>query len=236
MQVITIKKEGFFFSFWDEETASWIERNITESALPFSWYLPYSVQINSDVTTLDIVKNLEPYKSEIEIIFANALGGISLAEFYEILNSPFDRATDLPINCTYLFKIGKVSPANDENFDFLSVYPVMMGLIMEGSEVGDTAYHLSSYDVRSWCKLPVGLDLYIEYADSEEDDVVFDGLIQWMFFEIIHTIISQMSLCMQVTKVAQVKEENILASGPIEIDELFNWLNELDNILLYNTV
>ena len=137
------------------------------------------------------------------------------------------------MNCVYLFKMGEVSPIKDDQDQYLSIYPVMMGLIIDDREETDeSVYHLSSFDVRAWCALPFGLDYYMEYTDISTEEIVLDGVVNWMLFEVIHCLLSQVSLCMQVTEVLPSREDDRLKSGPMLIDELLLWIDELDRILL----
>jgi len=233
MQKITIKKEGIFFSFWDEQTASWIDKEISEVNLPVSWYLPYSVQLEGELTVCDIMKLLEPYSDQLQAIFSNSLAGIKLTDIYEVLKKQLEKKTKIPMNCVYLFKIGESTPIKDEENNYLSVYPVIMGLdINDDEDTEEDVYHLTSFDVRLWCTLPIGIDYYMEYTDISTEEIVLDGVVNWTFFEVIHCLLSQVSLCLQVTEVIPVREDSKMKSGPMLIDELLLWIDELDRILL----
>lgn len=233
MQKITLKKEGIFFSFWDEQTASWINKEISEATLPISWYLPYSVQLEGDLTVCGVMKLLEPYSDQLQVIFSNSLAGIKLTDIYEALKKPLEKKIDVPMNCVYLFKIGEISPIKDDPDQYLSVYPVMMGLTIDDKEeTEESVYHLTSFDVRSWCKLSFGIDHFMEYTDIFTEEIVLDGVVNWMLFEVIHCILSQVSLSMQVTEIVPPRDDDRLKSGPMLIDELLLWIDELDRILL----
>jgi hypothetical protein len=98
MQKITLKKEGIFFSFWDEQSASWIDKEIAEAQLPISWYLPYSVQIEGELSTCDILRLLEPYADQLQQIFSNSLAGIQLTDIYTVLQKPLENKPKVPMN------------------------------------------------------------------------------------------------------------------------------------------
>jgi len=233
MQKITLKKEGIFFSFWDEQTASWINKDISEANLPISWYLPYSVQLEGDLTVCDVMKLLEPYVEQLQAIFSNSLAGIKLADIYEVLKKPLEKNVSVPMNCIYLFKIGEITPIKDDENEYLSIYPVMMGLdINDDEESEESVYHLASFDVRSWCSLPFGIDYFMEYTDVSTEEIVLDGVINWMLFEVIHSLLLQVSICMQVTEAIPAREDSKLKSGPMLIEELLLWIDELDRIFL----
>lgn len=233
MQKITLKKEGIFFSFWDEQTASWVNKNISEVNLPISWYLPYSVQLEGELTVFDTLELLEQYVEQLQAIFSNSLVGIKLTDIYEVLRKPLEKKVDVPMNCVYLFKIGEITPIKDDPNEYLSIYPVMMGLnINDDEDSEESVYHLTSFDVRAWSSLPFRIDYFMEYTDVSTEEIVLDGVVNWMFFEVIHCLLLQVSLCMQVTKVIPTKEDNQLKSGPMLIEELLLWIDELDRIFL----
>jgi hypothetical protein len=108
----------------------------------------------------------------------------------------------------------------------------MMGLKIDDEIEEESVYHLTSFDVRAWCSLPFGIDFFMEYTDITNEEILLDGVMKWMLFEVIHCILSQVSLSMQVTESLQAKDDSCLHSGPMLIEEMFAWIDELDRILL----
>lgn len=230
MQKVTIKKEGIFFSFWDEQTASWIDRNILDSDFPISHYLPYSTRVEGEITVRDLLKHLSHFRTQIQPIFANALSGITCDQMADLIESPKKPNSNVPMNVIYLFKMGEVIPVKDEEIDYLSTYSVLMGLFVEENVEEDKVYHLSAFDVRDWVDLPFAIDNFMEYTDVETEEVLLNGLIDWKFFEIIHAVLNQITLTFQVMQMTSTVDLKKLESGPMLIGELFVWIDELDRI------
>lgn len=230
MQKITIRTDGIFFSFWDEVSASWINKNINESDFPISHYLPHITQVEGPVTIRDFLTHLSHYRNHIQLIFANALSGITCDQIIAAVNSPIQESVNAPMNFIYLFKIGEAVPISNGDSSYLNNYSVIMGLFVEEGSEEDEVYHLSAFEINQWIDTPVILDNFIEYTDVQNDEVILEGLADWKFFEVIHTILSQISLTVQVKKMTSSIEIKKLESGPMLISELFSWFDELDKI------
>lgn len=228
MQKVTIKQDGIYFSYWEEDEADWIDRNINEANLPLSWYLPYAVKMEDGLTIRTILSHLSFYKEQIEDNFSNALHGLSCKTVEDLIRGSGEPITD-QINYLYLFKIGEVIPASEE-YKLIRKTPVIMGLFIKDDIESEDVYHLSSFPIEEWVDLPISIDYFMEYLDTDEDEVVLSGLTTWQFFEIIHTILAQISLTLRITETLPTTAS--LESGPLTISELFDWINELDHILL----
>lgn len=232
MQRILIKKDAIIFSYWEEQSASWIDRNIKENNLPISWYLPYSIEIEKGVTLRDFLTLISYYEKEIELIFANYLAGIPMSVIRKQIESSDFVKKDLPINTLYLFKIGEINYVQDEELPLINIYPVLVGLYERENEIiNEDVYYLSTYDVRNWVDHRIEIDDLIEFTNVSTAEVETTGLINWNFFEMISTILYQVSISFQVSKAILVNNDQ-LVSGPMLIDELFIWIDELDRIFL----
>lgn len=231
MQRITIKEDGIYFSFWQEESTDWIEQNINDANFPFAWYLTYPVQIEDGITLKTILSHLAKYKDEIESIFVNALFGVKFNTIYDVINSTKSSDFETQLNVIYLFKIGELLPA-DKEYNLLRITPVIMGIYLEDEINDEDVYHLSSFPIGNWSDLPIAVDYFMEYVDSQSDEPVLSGVVSWNFFEIVHTILSQISLTLRIMEIVPVKVGSNLESGPMTITELFNWITDLDRILL----
>lgn len=242
MQKITINKSGIHFSFWDETSQNWIDKNISEANLPISWYLPYAIQINEDITVRDFFQIIKPYRDQIELLFLNSLAGVNLDEIYVILEQANLEKNKIDPDCVVLFKIGEVGKVKegDETLNFLNRYTILMGLELVGEDdetndgSHDNLHHLSEIDFKDWCDLSLGIDDYLEYVDSETEDVLFEGLINWSLEEFINCVLSQVSITLQIRQsVSEHSSKSPIESGPIQIDDLFDWIDDLDKILLH---
>lgn len=243
MQKITLNKSGIHFSFWDEQTANWIDKNIEEAGLPLSWYLPYAIQITEEISVRDLFRILKPYRDQVELHFLHSLAGVNLEEVFVILEQASLEKRDIDPDCVILFKIGEVGHVIEEGdeLNFLNNYTVLMGLELVGDEddenndgSDDNLHHLSEIDFKDWCDLPLGVDDYLEYVDVETEEVMFEGLVNWSLHEFISCVLSQVSITLQVREsVSEHSSKSPIESGPIQIEDLFDWIDDLDKIMLH---
>jgi hypothetical protein len=233
MNKITIKKTGFYFSFWEESQANWIEKNILESNLPITWYLNYPIQFAEILTVREIVSLIEPHSDIISLVMMNDLAGLELEKIIEKSKDPSVKKSAADPDSICLVRIAEATPTTqgEEEFNFLSTYPVLIGLVesIDESEEEDPI-PLSSIDFLSWCDLPFELDDYVEYIDPTTEEVLFEGVMNWTLGEILSTIISQSSISIQVSQ--SVSVDSIEPSDPVHIDSVFQWIEDLDRILL----
>jgi len=229
MQKVTIKEDGIYFSYWEEDNVEWVDQNIKEVDLPLSWYLSYPVKMEDGLTLRQILTHLFFYKEQIENIFSNALYSITCDTMHDIIVASNGQSTD-QINHLYLFKIGEILPASEE-YQLIRTTPVLMGVYIENEVESENVYSLSSFPIEDWIDLPISIDYFMEYIDSESEELIMNGLTTWHFFEVIHTVLAQLSVTLRITETLPVSNSKI-KSGPLTISELLGWLNELDRILL----
>jgi hypothetical protein len=235
MDKVTLDKTGIYFDFWDEESEDWITRNIVEGSLPITWYLDYPIQFKEVISCREFVKILESHKEVINLVMAHALSGI---EFEEILKIANDQAEAKEISPTgvYLIRIADAIPTSqgDEEFNFLNSYPVLMGL-EEVDEIGDNdeLHSLSSISFTDWRDLPLSVDDYVEFVNPITEEVLFEGIMNWTLRDMVSTILGQISITLLVNQAtASVSSKKQVESGPIEIHDVFDWIDDLDKIFL----
>lgn len=233
MHKITIKKKGFYFSFWDESQADWIEKNILESNLPITWYLNYPIQFAEILTVREIVSLIEPHADIISLVMMNDLAGLELEKIIEIAKDSTAKKSDADPDSVCLVRIAEATHTiqGEESFNFLSTYPVLVGLVESVDEdEEEDPIALSSIDFLNWCDLPFELDDYVEYIDPSTEEVLFEGVMNWTLGEILSTIVSQSSISIQVSQ--SVSVDSIEPSEPVHIDSVFQWIEDLDRIFL----
>ena len=231
MHKVTIKKSGLYFLFWDQSKEDWIEKNIVEAAMPISWYLSYPVQFNEMLTIREVIKLLKPYADDLNLIMAHDLAGIEMERIFELSESTKEPAKIEP-DSIYLVRIAEATPMvqDEEEFNFLSTYPILVGLKEIEDAEEDEVFSLSSIDFLDWCDLPFELDDYVEYINPTTEDVLFEGVMNWTLAEVIGTILSQTSVTLQIMQnsIVSAKED----ADPVGIDAVFKWFDDLDRILL----
>jgi hypothetical protein len=234
MHKVTIKKSGFYFSFWDESQADWIEKNILDASLPISWYLNYPIQFTEILTVREIVNLIEPHADVLGLVMINDLAGIDIDKIVDLAKADKLDKNETEIESICLVRIAESvrTQQGDEEFNFLSTYPVLVGLTssVEEDDDEDNTVSLSSLDFLSWCDFPFEIDDFVEYINPETEDVVFDGVMNWTLGEILSTILSQSSISIQVSQ--SVSIDSIEPSDPVEMSDVFQWLDDLDRIFL----
>lgn len=231
MHKVTIKKDGLYFSFWDQTKEDWIEKNIVEATVPISWYLSYPVQFNEMLTVREVINLLRPYANDLNLILAHELAGIELEKIFELADSDKEPAKIEP-DSIYLVRIAEAihTVQDEEEFNFLSTYPILVGLKEVEDAEEDEVFSLSSIDFLDWCDLPFELDDYVEYINPATEEVLFEGVMNWTLTEVIGTILSQTSVTLQIMQnsIISAKEDE----EPVEIEAVFKWFDDLDRILL----
>ena len=233
MDKVTIKKTGLYFSFWNEESANWIERNVVESSLPITWYLSYPIQFEEQLTVRELVCALEPHAELLGLVMIRELAGVDIKEIFEISKKFKAEPAKIAPTSAFVIKIADSIPtvADDEDTYFISWYPVLVGIEEMDETVDEERVHsLSSIDFLDWCDLPLEVDDYIEFLNPETEEVHFEGIMNWTLHDIISAVLGQISITLQVGQKSITKTG--LDEGPLQMDSIFDWLDDLDRIFL----
>jgi hypothetical protein len=230
MDKLTIRKTGLYFSFWDESSEDWIERSIADSSVPLTWYLNYPIQFDGQLTVREFLTVLKPYSEIIDLVMIRELAGTTLGSIYKLLNDGSPTGAEVLPSHVYLIKLADAIPTKqEEEFIFLNSYPVLLGVTEVGETVeDDEIYSLSSINFLDWCDLPIGVDDFLEYINSETEDTLLEGMINWTLSEALSAILNQISVTVQISQTSIVKSNP--DSGPIQIADVFEWLDDLDRI------
>jgi hypothetical protein len=233
MHKVTIRKDGLYFLFWDQSEENWIEKNILDANVPISWYLSYPIQLEAALTVREILTLIKPFCETLKVLMIHELAGIEIEKVMDLIDRQKETDSKIEAEVIYLVRIAEAVPTvqGDEQFNFLSSYPILVGL-KEIDETGDNdeVYSLSAIDFLDWCDLPFEIDDYVEYINPATEEVMFEGVMNWTLSELIGTILSQTSVTLQVM------QNSVFSAGPkegpVEIDSIFSWIDDLDRILL----
>jgi hypothetical protein len=230
MDKLTIRKTGLYFSFWDESSEDWIERSIADSSVPLTWYLNYPIQFDGQLTVRELLTVLKPYSDILDLVMIRELAGTTLADIYKLLDEGSPTGADILPSHVYLIKLADAIPTKqEEEFIFLNSYPVLLGVTEDDETVeDDELYSLSSMNFLDWCDLPIGVDDFLEYIDSETEDTLLEGMINWTLYEALSAILHQISVTIQINQTSIVNSNP--DSGPIQMADVFEWLDDLDRI------
>lgn len=186
MQKLTFTKTGIVCSFLDQSSSKWIDRDIFEAELPFTWYLPYAVVIEEGVTVREILSHLLKYEEQINFIFVSHLKGLQLSELIKSIES-VDKETDVEkVDAVCLLWIGQVKPLAEEEDPFLAIQPAMMALEMPDllDEEEDELHSIHNISAKQLMDSPFVLDDLLEFVDSDEaEEAQFSGLVNWEVFD-----------------------------------------------------
>lgn len=229
-----IRRTGIYFSFWDETASGWIEKNIVDASIPITWYLSYPIQFEETLSVREMIQLLEPHADVLELVMIRELAGIDIAEILDLSKKIKAVPAKIAPNTTFVIKIADAIPTMTDDFEeisFLNWYPVLVG-IEQVDETGenDEAHSLSAIDFLDWCDLPLEVDDFIEFLNPETEEISFEGIINWTLGELIGVVISQVSTTLQVnqTAIANANPD----SGPLQMESIFDWLEDLDRIFL----
>ena len=233
MQKVTIKQGGIYFSFWDQEQEDWVDKNITEGSLPFTWYMKYPIQIEEGLTVRKIIKMVEPYADILNIVMIHDLSAMDFEKILELNRESKSQSSSIEPNAVYLVRIAESIPTvqDEDEFNFLNSYPVIVG-VKELDETGenDEVFSLSTIDFLDWCDLPFEIDDYVEYLNPQTEEVQFEGVMNWTLGELVSTVLGQAAITIQIMQ--NSVSPTAQTDGPVEIFAVFNWIEDLDKILL----
>jgi hypothetical protein len=229
MQKLTFTKYSILVSFWDETSEKWIDRNIADTSLPITWYLPYEVHIEKNVTLRDIVNMLTPYSEQLNFVFLAYLNGVQVEDlFIELLSRPAE-PHNLKIDAICLLWMGKVKPLPDIDDPKIYTFSALLALeIIDEEDDGSEDELHSIYDITvdQLLDTSIVIDDFLEYYDDDKhDDALFSGITDWQFFDFIRTILSELVLYSFTTDIIKKSE---LDTAPIGAAELFEHLDKLD--------
>lgn len=229
-----IRKTGLYFSFWDEHGSNWIEKNIIESSVPITWYLSYPIQFEESLSVREMVQLLEPHADVLELVMIRELAGIDIGEIFDQSKRVKTNPIKISPTAAFVIKIADSIPtvtADFEEVNFLNWYPVLIGIDqLDETGENDEAHSLSAIDFLDWCDLPLEVDDYIEFLNPETEEIAFEGIMNWTLGELVGAVISQISTALQVNQTAIANSNP--DSGPLQMDSIFDWLDDLDRIFL----
>jgi len=230
MQKLTFTKQAILISFWDETSEKWIDRNMADTSLPITWYLPYDVHIEKNVKLKDIINNLTPYAEQLNFVFLAYLNGVQVEDlFTELLSRPAE-PHDLKIDAICLLWMGQVKPVPDVDDSKIYTFPALLALEMideEDDGAEDELHSIYDITIDQLLNTQIVIDDFLEYYDddSRNDDAIFSGITDWTFFDFMRTVLSELVLYSFTTDIIKKSD---LTANPIGPAELFDHLDKLD--------
>jgi len=100
MEKIVIKPEGAFYSFYNEETDTWIDKDLIDSTLPISWYMEMPVEIHGRVSILKIFELFERYDEQLAFMYARARKTLCIDDIRNVIDQISDHEkSELKATC-----------------------------------------------------------------------------------------------------------------------------------------
>lgn len=229
MQKLTFTKTGIVCSFLDQSSSKWIDRDISEAELPFTWYLPHVVVIDEGLTVREILSHLLKYEEQINFIFVSHLKGLSLSDLIKSIES-VDKTSDIEkVDAVCLLWLGQVKPLENEEDPFLAIQPAMMALEMPDllDEEEDELHSIHNISAKQLMDSPFVLDDLLEFIDpADPEEAEFSGLVNWEVFDFIGSLLNELVIYSFVT--GSLSELAKIDLAPLSAEDLFDHLAELD--------
>lgn len=235
MQKITFTKKSIQFSLWDESAESWQNRDIAESDLPITWFLPYEVYVEDGVTLRHILNHLKPYSGQLNFIFVNYLTGLPFEELLISLDESSDMEEIVKTDAVCLLWVGQVRPIEEEDDNELAVFPSIMALELIGDDEDseDEFHNIHEMTVKQLLDGPFILDDLLEYYDEDSiDETLFSGVTSWKLFDFISGILKELTIFAFANGIFTKSSDKL---PPLSSKELFEHLSDLDKFFKNNS-
>lgn len=228
MEKLTFTKDSINASFWNPEIAKWEIKPVESTGLPITWFLPYEVEIEDEVTVAQILKLIEPYSEQINFVFMNYLKGLQFSTLQEALSSAKSGKDSIEADVVCLLLASELKEL-DEEYQ-VDTFPTIMALeVGEDEDSDDDQFHpLHDMSVSQLLNTPLFLDDWLEfYEESDPTDTLFECSVKWSLFDFLRGLLSELAIYAYGVGLVTFAEGSGLV--PINSQELFEHINILDN-------
>ena len=231
MEKIIIKPEGAFYSYYNEETDTWIDKDLIDTSLPISWYLEMPVDIQGRVSILKIFELFERYDEQLDFLYARALKTLCMDDIMNVIDQVTEHEKSA-LKATCLVWVGEIIDLNDGDEPLIQINSALIGLdtedLDEEEAEDDEVYQLTNFDFVEWVRLPIYLDNFLDFVERGKEDVLLSGEYRWTLSNLFDTILSEISLNLFVS--GRVSSPDIIIKdqhAKLSITEFFNYLDDL---------
>jgi len=237
MEKIVIKPDGAFYAYLDEDTNEWKEKDLINSTLPISWYLPMQLEVHMGVSIKRILDLFERYNEQLSFIYARALKTLTMDDVTKILAEVPD-AESSTLKSTCVVWVGDIHPSkeeDEEDDELITITTALIGMdtvgLEEMEEIDEGVFQLTNFNIAEWIKLPLYIDEYIDFVRVGEETEALKGTYFWTLHDLFDCILNEISLTMFVSGLATSPDVEVLSkSAQMNISEFFDFLDDLDDL------
>jgi len=233
MEKVIIKPEAAYYAYYNEETGSWIEKDLIESNLPISWYTQMLVEIEGKISIRRIFELFERYEDQLNFMYAKDLKTLTITDIAKILAQEKKTDSNIPILSICLIWVGEYLEETDGGY--ITISSALVGLdsseetLDEESQIDERVFQLSNFDFAQWSTVPIYLDDYLDFINESDPEMVFSGIYEWKLGDLFSCLFAEISLNLFVSGLVSHPEISIDIRNPtMGVLELFDYLDELD--------
>lgn len=231
MEKIVLKPEAVYYAFYEEDSDTWIERDLIESSLPISWYADMPIEIVGKVSTRRIFELFERYEDQLTFMHSRALKTLTVSDILKILERE-EIVEEVPIRSICLVWAGEIVPSEPDDLVIISNALVGLDTEEDDDDVDDDGvYQLTNFDFAQWVDLPVYIDNYLDFVQGrEEENFIFGGIYPWKLGPFFDCLLAEISLNLFLS--GQVSNPDVVITerkNTMSIQELFRYIDELEN-------
>jgi hypothetical protein len=230
MEKIILKPEAAYYAYYDEDSDSWIEKDLIESTLPISWYTDMQLEIIGKVSIKRICELFERYEDQLTFMYAKALKTLEFNDILKII-AEGGETDNVPIKALCVVWAGEIIEQEDD--DYITLSSALVGLDTEEDDDDideDGVYQLTNFDFIQWVDLPVYIDNYLDFVKGRGENVVFGGVYPWKFGVFLECLLSEISLNLFLS--GQVSNPDVIIkakTSTMNIKELFKYIDDLED-------
>jgi hypothetical protein len=234
MEKVIIKPEAAYYAYFNEESDSWIEKDLIDSELPISWYTSMKVEIVGKVSIRRILELFERYEDQLNFMYAKDLKTLNLKNITDVLSQEKE-SEEIPIQSVCLVWVGEYLEEDGE--EYIMINNALVGLDSDEldpdadeADIEEGVFQLTNFDFVQWSSVPLYMDDYLDFVKGREPDIIFGGVYEWKLGDLFACILAEISLNLFVSGLVSHPDITIDRRNPtMEVNELFRYLDELDD-------
>lgn len=247
MEKVVIGKSKIHFSVYDEDKKRWFKTDIDKRDKPFSWYLPYFIELERNITVADLVTHLAKHKDIIDLVFCGYMSDVKMEELAKELDFEPEAELDINKELSYieLYWNTELTPLDDEvdGVEFnIEQWPAFRGIYsadIDEVSVFENNFDLSLIALRNFKNKKLVIDEFVEFMDldteSPSQETLFTGQKSWTLFDLIVGFLTEVTLHGNPDSQRFIKEDIEKDIAELENTqsiitsvELFDYLDSLD--------